>query len=109
MICVAFLFSKILLVFIFPCFMISFLYYLTQDGKIISLQCDKKTEWVLRFSHADSEPAILLGSSVMLSHLMILHFKLPDNSKQKTIVLFSDGFSREEFRALRRCVRMGYL
>ena len=98
-----------LFLFIFPCFIISFLYFLSCDESVISLQHDKKTEWILQLSDAGNARAVLLGSSVMLSHLLILHFKIGDDSERKTIVLFSDCFSSTEFRALRRCVRMGYL
>ncbi|MCX7120745.1 MAG: hypothetical protein NTZ67_03070 [Gammaproteobacteria bacterium] len=88
-------------------FIFSFSYYLTAKERIIWLRHDKKTEWALQFS--DTEYAILLGSSIMLPHLLILNFKLLGDSKRKTIILFSDCFSRDEFSALRRCVRMGYL
>ncbi len=90
-------------------FVISFLYYFFRQEEIIALQYDKKTDWILAFSSAHTHTATLLGSSVMLSHLLILHFKLVDDPGRKTVVFFSDSFPGDEFKTLRRSVRAGYL
>lgn len=76
------------------------------EKKILSLRYDQKTEWILQLSSTEFERAHLLGSSVMFSCGMILHFKLINGSTRKTICVFSDSFSRVDFQHLRRCVRM---
>ena len=90
-----------------PFLLISFLYFLSEKTNILSLQHKKKREWILQFASEDTS-ALLLGSSVMLSHLFILHFQLPDNRKY-AVVLFSDCFSMAELKLFRRCVRKGFL
>lgn len=100
----------ILFFFMLPCIFISCLYYLFKKEERFFLQHHKKTEWILHNAHTrTTNHATLLGSSILFSHLFILHFKYQENAAQKTIILFSDSFSPDTFRALRRCIRAGYL
>lgn len=85
------------------------LFCIDRSEKIMSLQYIEKTKWVLHFSNKQTEEVVLLGSSVMWRYLLILHFENMAYKKRKTICIFSDSFSPEDFQKLRRCVRVGYL
>ena len=96
--------------FNFICFLLlPFLYYFTRDEKIISLQYDKKREWILQWSEQKFKRATLLGSSVILRYLVILHFRDVADEKQKIFYFFSDSFSQKDFQSLRRCMKNGFL
>ncbi len=99
--------------FLFPvfllCFSISCLYYLSRPEKMITLQYDCDKEWILTLHNSEIVRAELLPSSVMMRYFLVLHFKYEHAPHSKNILLFSDQFSRTDFQALRRCVKMGYL
>lgn len=99
--------------FLFPVYFlfatISFLVYFFRSPEIISLQYDKKREWILCLQNSEIARAELLPSSVMMRHFLILHFKVFDSGKKKTSLLFSDSLSQQNFQALRRAVKMGFL
>lgn len=84
-------------------------YFFYAHAEIIALAFLRKKEWILYFSADQIAYATLLGCSVMFRHMLILHFYLPASQQKKSVVLFSDQFSDEHYRALRRCVKMGYL
>ena len=84
-------------------------YYFFHHEKIMAFRYDKKTEWILHCVDNSVERVVLLPSSVMMSYFLLLHFKGFSDGRKKIIVLFSDSFSRDDFRSLRRCVRMGFL
>ncbi|HLB56273.1 MAG TPA: protein YgfX [Coxiellaceae bacterium] len=101
--------SPIYLFFIFLLFLItSFLYYFYRTEKVLALQYDKKTKWILELYDEKIMPAELLSSSVMMRYFLVLHFKCDDLSRKK-MILFADSFSEENYRALRRCIKIGYL
>lgn len=99
------------LFFIFFILLISFgvYYYFCDSSDVVALTFLKATEWNVQLSNAGSERAKLLGSSVMFRYLMILHFQLFLSHKKISVVLFCDSFSKQDYQAVRRCVRMGYL
>ena len=107
--CIWFIAPGFLFMFFLLCMSISFSYYYCRNEKIIALQHDKKTQWMLELFDGETERAELLSSSVMMRYFLVLHFKLTNSSKKKTLLLFSDSFSKIDFQALRRCVKMGYL
>lgn len=84
-------------------------YYFFDYPEIVSLTFLKETEWNVQLLNAGVEHAQLLGSSVMFRYMMILHFQLFSSRKKKSIVLFCDSFSKRDYQALRRCVKIGYL
>ena len=87
----------------------SAIYYFFYDAsKIIALTFSTEKEWIVQLRDGRIERVTLLGSSVMLRHMIILHFQLV-NSKKITALIFSDSMSKIDFQLLRRCVRMGYL
>lgn len=87
---------------------ISFIFFLERDQKIMTLEYAQKTEWIL-YCHDDQIFRMqLLSSSVMMRYFLVLHFK-GENEYKKTLVLFSDMFSSENYRRFRRCVKMGFL
>lgn len=100
-----FFFDGIFLLFVAA----SFLYYLFYDQKMTSLQYDQKTEWIVELNNGKIMHATLLPSSVMMRYFVVLHFKCIHSAKKKRMVLFSDHFSKDDYRALRRCMKMGYL
>ena len=88
---------------------ISFLYYLLHDQKIMSLRHNQKTEWILGLPNGEMRYVTLLPSSVMMRYFLVLHFKCIHSDRKERMVLFTDHFSKEDYRALRRCMKMGYL
>lgn len=63
--------------------------------------------WDLYFAHAEEKrTAILLGSSVVTAGVLVLHFNVADNSRNKKhrfipAVIFVDALSRDDFRRLK--------
>lgn len=96
-------------VIILFCLIISFLFFLECDQKIITLEYAQKTEWILHCRDDQIFRMQLLSSSVMMRYFLILHFTSENVTDKKTLVLFSDLFSPENYRDLRRCVKMGFL
>jgi len=92
-----------------PIITLSFLFYHHRENHIISLEHDKKTQWVLHLSNGLFERVELLPNSVMMRYFLVLHFMCINTGKKETLVLFSDSFSGNDFRSLRRCVKSGYL
>lgn len=109
LLCVWFITPWFLFIFFLVGALISFFYYLWRDEKIITLQHDKKTEWILQLSDDSMERAELLPSSVMMRYFLVLHFKCTYSLEKKSLILFSDSFSDNDFKSLRRCVKMGFL
>jgi hypothetical protein len=108
-VCAAMVLPALLHVIILFCLIISFLFFLERDQEIISLQYAQKTEWMLHCNDDHVLRMQLLPSSVMMRYFLILHFKDENLPDKKTLVLFSDLFSPENYRDLRRCVKMGFL
>lgn len=96
------------LVFLLP-WGFSFLYFWYRNQNISALEYCNKTEWVLHYADDTVARVVLLPSSVMMRYFLILHFKGTSMTQNEIIVLFPDSFSRNDFRLLRRCVRMGFL
>lgn len=99
----------VLHVIILFCLIVSFLFFLEQDDGIISLQYHHKTEWIVCCRDNKIVRMQLLPSSVMMRYFLILHFASEFVADKKTVVLFSDLFSPEIYRDLRRCIKMGFL
>jgi hypothetical protein len=93
----------------FGILIILFLYHSFRDEKIISFQYAEKTKWILTLNDKTKVEAELLSSSVMMRHFLVLHFKLSNSADKKRMVIFSDHFSRKNFKAFRRCVKIGFL
>ena len=96
-------------VIILFCLMISFLFYLEQDQKIISLEYMRKTDWILHYSDKRVLRMQLLSHSVMMRYFLVLHFQSELTNQKQSVVLFSDMFSDAEYRQVRGCVSMGFL
>lgn len=108
-VCAAMVLPDALDVIILFCLIISFLFFLEHDQKIISLEYAQKTEWILHCNDDHVLRMQLLPSSVMIRYFLILHFTGENLADKKTLVLFSDLFSHENYRDLRRRVKMGFL
>lgn len=97
------------------CFMLSLglcttcYYFWIEKHDVSAIEFNKKTEWNLYDGSGGLLRAELLPSSVMWRYLLILNFFVLATQKTETIVIFSDSFSLEEYRVLRRCVKVGYL
>lgn len=106
--CVAMVLPNALYVIALFCLIISFIFFLERDQKIMTLEYSQKAEWILHCHDDQVVRMQLLPSSVMTRYFLILHF-MDENEYNKTLVLFSDMFSSENYRNLRRRVKMGFL
>lgn len=88
--------------------LILFCYYFFRDPKIIALEYLQKTQWKLLCCDHENVSATLLPSSAMMRYFLILHFQ-SEQFGVKKILLLRDQLSTEHFRALRRCMTMGYV
>ena len=59
----------------------------------------ENNEWKL-IEAGESQDASLLASSFVSQWLTVLNFKL-ENTKKKTVIVFSDSINKEQFRKLR--------
>ena len=84
-------------------------YFFDYHAEIIALQFVKNKTWNLHLKNHEIVSAELLGCSVIFRHVLILHFQCEVTQLKKSVVWFSDSFALEDFRALRRCVKVGYL
>lgn len=114
--CAVMVLSIVLHVIILFLLIISFLFFLERHQEIISLEYARETEWILHCHDDRIFRMKLLPSSVMMRYFLILHFSEPgalatgkNKYATKTLVLFSDQFSPDNYRHLRRCVKMGFL
>ena len=84
-------------------------YFLSRSKTIIAFRFDGKQAWILETEMHQFQEASLLGSSVLWRYLIILHFQLMKTGERRTVCVFSDSITMDEFRLLRRCVRMCFL
>jgi len=90
------------------CLIVSFLFFLERDQQIVSMQYAQETEWLLFGNDNRVLRMTLLPSSVMMRYFLVLHF-VDNNRYKKTVVLFFDMFSQDDYRHFRRCVKQGFL
>lgn len=107
--CTAMVLPIALHVIVLFCLIVSFLFFLERDQGIIFLQYNQKTEWMLYCNNDRVLRMQLLSSSVMTRYFLILHFTGEKVADKKSLVLFSDMLSPENYRHLRRCVKIGFL
>lgn len=87
----------------------SFLFYFYRKESIVILECTDQKEWIVHRANAEIARAEILSSSVMMSWFLILHFEVLNDKQKKRCIVFRDSLSREDFYALRRCVRCAFL
>lgn len=87
----------------------SILFYGCRKETIAMLECTDKKEWIVHQASAESVRVEILSSSVMMSWFLIVHFEVLQNKQKMHRVVFCDALSRDDFYALRRCVRCAFL
>ena len=88
---------------------LSFLYFVFRPNEIRSLRYVKKAEWILLLHSREIVFAELLGSSVLMRYVVVLHFRFTNTQQKKRMILFCDHFSEIDYRSLRRCMKIAYL
>lgn len=111
----------------FFCLIVSFLYFLGSAQAAGCLVYSGKTDWLFYSESGAAVQMQLQPSSVVMRYFLVLHFAIKVEEKRlaqgklknrlmqvfskhsvKTFVLFSDMFSEEDYRHLRRCMKMGF-
>lgn len=87
---------------------LSFCYFL-QHETIRSVEYLQKTEWLLTLDDDNIVQGELLPSSVMMPYFVVMHFRVADANRKIHLFFFCDHFSKIEYIALRRSMKMGYL
>jgi hypothetical protein len=92
-----------------PCAIVGILfsYHFFYQPVVLWLQYASKKEWMVCYQNNHIERAVLLSASVMTRYFLILRFQGIASGRKTKVILFSDSFSPDAYRALRRSVRMG--
>lgn len=79
------------------------------DKTVISFYYHQKTRWVVQISDACFLHMELMKSSVLIQFFATLHFQCVETQTIITVVLWPDSLSTHDFRALQRCMKIGFL
>lgn len=71
---------------------------------IFSLICSMKQRCVIKYTRAHLYH--ILPSTVFFRHMIILHYRDMITQKKQHICLFANNFSKQQWKALRRAIKM---
>jgi len=78
---------------------------LRADDAVVALQVSSDDALSLRLRGGDWLAGSVLGSTYVVSFLVVLHFRCSQNSKVKRIVIAADAIGADDFRQLRAWLR----
>lgn len=85
---------------------ILFSYHFFYQEAVLWLRHVSKNEWMLCYQDKHIEQAVLLPTSVTMRYCLILRFQGIESGRKTKIILFSDSFLPDTYRALRRSIKM---
>lgn len=79
------------------------------DQTVISFHYHQKTQWVVQSADECFLRMELMQSSVFMRFFATLHFQCVQTQAITTVVLWPDSLNARDFRALQRCITIGFL
>ncbi len=89
--------------------LVSLYFSLRRQNQIHRILWQGENHWQLTMTDGRELGAEILGDSIVLPYLVVLNFRLPQQSmlhRRRSKVIFPDALSEDKFRQLRVCLRL---